>query len=242
MDREVFARPDVVTKSQHNFVPVKIRSDEREDLIAQFAIAGLPATVILKPTGEILAKREGFVEPAAFLELLESAQPAPAPSANLALAGYCPVSLVEGRGLHAGRADVSVNHDGLIYRFAARPLRDLFLKDPERFLPRGSGRCVVSLIDQNSALPGDPRYGVYYQDRLYLCSSAENQRRFMQNPTRYADADLADEGYCPHCRKAAGQKVRGLAQYSATRSGRRYLFPDPVHLEAFRVSPEKYLR
>ncbi len=91
-------------------------------------------------------------------------------------------------------------------------------------------------------MTGDPRYGVYYKGHLYLCSDTESRQKFVHEPGRYAEVDVADQGYCPHCRNLAGRMVRGKPQFSATHAGLRYLFPDAHHLEAFRASPEKFLR
>jgi hypothetical protein len=49
---------------------------------------------------------------------------------------------------------------------------------------------------------------------------------------------VVDRGFCPHCWARDGLLVRGVPRYSLTRSGGRYLFPDPTHLEAFRSDPQ----
>jgi YHS domain-containing protein/thiol-disulfide isomerase/thioredoxin len=243
MDRETFSRPEVVALSR-DFVPVKVRSDDREDLVEHFGIAGLPATVVVAPDGRILGRHEGFADPEEFLAFLFRSRPSPTHEAaeEIALAGYDTVSLVKGRGLVPGRASLAVRHDGQEFRFADEAARDEFLRHPERFLPTNRGRCPVHLVDRGLEVGGDPAFGVYYQGRLYLCADEEARQRFAADPARYADADLADAGRCPHCRPAAGRLVPGRPQFSLIHHGRRYLFPDRVHLEAFRQSPETYLR
>lgn len=252
MDRETFVVPEIVALSRDDFIPVKIRGDEREDLVQYFGIGGLPATIILAPDGTtMLGRREGFADGAEFLGFLFASRRLPVDSdsrdegaepTEIALAGYDVVNLIAGRGLSAGEPDLSVRYDGQEFRFVDDADRARFLKEPEKFLPCNRGRCVVSLVDRGAYVPGDPRFGVYYRGRLYLCADAAARGRFAADPSRYADADLGDAGHCPHCRTLAGRLVRGLPQFSAIHQGRRYLFPDPVHLEAFRASPEKFLR
>jgi YHS domain-containing protein len=243
MERETFSRPEIVALSR-DFVPVKVQTDEREDLAEHFAIDGLPATVVVAPDGRVLGQHVGFAEPDEFLAFLFRARPPGGGEVaeEIALAGYDVVSLVEGRGLTEGRPGLAVRHDGQEFRFRDEADRDEFLRQPERFLPTNRGRCAVNLVDRGAAVPGDPRYGVSYRGRLYLCADEPARLRFAADPDRYADADLADAGRCPHCRPRAGRLVPGLPQFSLIHQGRRYLFPNRVHLEAFRQSPETYLR
>jgi YHS domain-containing protein/thiol-disulfide isomerase/thioredoxin len=243
MEHEVFTRPEVAGLARARFVPVLVQADDREDLVARFAVAGLPATIVLSPSGAVLARHEGFADASAFRALLDQALAKAVQGAAdaPALAGYCPVCLVRGRGLTPGRPELSLHYDGRAFRFAEAADRDAFLKEPEAFLPALGGRCPVRQLDRGESVPGDPRFGVYYRGRLYLCADEPARQRFARDPSHYCDADLADRGDCPHCRRS-GRSVPGRPQFAATRDGRRYLFPDRQHLEAFRASPEVYLR
>lgn len=242
MERDTFPKPEIVAQTRDKFIPLMIRADHREDLTAQFGVSGLPATVVVGPSGDILGKHEGFLEPAELLAFLEQYQPRAGATAELALAGNCPVTLVQRGVLKQGQAQLVSQHDGRIYRFADARKRELFLKDPERFVPSNAGRCVVSQLDSRAAIAGNPRFGVYYRERLFLCATEEARQKFVKDPERFAYVDVAEDGYCPHCLNVAGRQVRGVPKYAATHSGRRYFFPDSVHLEAFRASPDKFIR
>jgi YHS domain-containing protein/thiol-disulfide isomerase/thioredoxin len=243
MEHETLARPEVVSQAQEHFIPVLVPADDREDLVSHFGVSGLPATVVVNPAGTVIARHEGYAETREFLTFLATTRGIlEAPSTELALGGYCPVSLVQGRGLHPGRKDLAVRYNGREYRFADAHRRAAFLEDSERYAPSNGGRCAVSLVERAHEVPGRPQHGVYFDGRLYLCADESSRQRFARDPQRYANADLADNGYCPHCRDASGRKVRGVPRYTVTHGGKRYLFPAPEHLEAFRAEPEKYVR
>ena len=125
MDMFPFADPAVVTRAQSRFVPVKIRSDVHQDLVAQFNITSLPATVILSPSGRlILAQSHGYSDAPEFAGILDGAWTnALDDPAVLAMDGYCPVKLVEGKGRIKGESRLAVFHDGHAYRFADAPSR-----------------------------------------------------------------------------------------------------------------------
>lgn len=122
MDRGAFASPPIVAASRDRFVPVKLRSDEYEQLALNLGLSALPSTVILKPTGEVIDRWEGFGEAGEFLlfldETLASFERDRDGRVELALASYCPVSLVEQHKLVPGRATVTARRDGFEYRFA----------------------------------------------------------------------------------------------------------------------------
>jgi YHS domain-containing protein len=159
--------------------------------------------------------------------------PRPKEETKFALSGYCPVSLVSDRKLVAGQTDYSVRHEGNTYRFANAALSERFRKEPERYIPANDGDCPVTELDRGLARPGDPRWGVLYQGRLYLCASEEARRHFLGDPRRYALVDVAEQGFCAHCLSETGLLVRGDPRIAITRDGLRYWFPDPSHRDAF---------
>jgi YHS domain-containing protein/thiol-disulfide isomerase/thioredoxin len=124
--------------------------------------------------------------------------PNPGPNRNpssdpkLSLRGYCPVSLVRDRKLVVGDAAFAVEQEGRVYRFAKLELADEFRKSPQRFIPWKDGTCPVTETDSGKTLPGSPKWGVIYQNRLFLCASAEARLQFVKAPERYAPADGAE--------------------------------------------------
>ena len=222
------------------------------------------STVILHPSGEVIGKLEGYTDAGSFRTFLDqtasrsgwadrlaqlssrSEDPsrgrAEVSGEEVALAGYCPVTLVKDRRLVEGLTSLTVRYQGQAFRFADPSRREAFLKEPEAFLPANRGRCPVRQVDHGESIPGDPHFGVLFCGRLFICSDGPARDLFLNAPGRYSEADVADHGFCPHCRYESGLLVRGLPRYNSTHRGVRYYFPDPKHLDAFRTDPEKYIR
>jgi YHS domain-containing protein len=263
MEDESFPHPLIREHARRSFVPVKLRSDMNQDLALSFDLSGLPATVVIAPSREVLAVRQGFLGPEELDDLLRQSllrhssrsepgsklatrgdRPEPGERTpvqvgrsktedELALSGYCPVSLVSDKRLVQGQSAYTVSHEGRLYRFASMITFNVFRRDPERFVPVNGGNCPVAQIDRDQQQPGDPRYGALYQDRLFLCASDVNRRKFLHDPARYAVVDVAERGNCPHCLAESGALVRGDPRFDLTQSGRRYWFPDASHRDAF---------
>jgi thioredoxin-like negative regulator of GroEL len=73
LERESFVHPRVVGQARAFFVPVKIQSEQHEDLVERFGLSGIPATILVKPSGEVVARHEGYVDAATFSSFLERA-------------------------------------------------------------------------------------------------------------------------------------------------------------------------
>ena len=63
IEREAFVDPRVLHLASVDFIPVKLRSDAHEELALGYGLSSLPATVILRPGGEVVAKVQGYVDP-----------------------------------------------------------------------------------------------------------------------------------------------------------------------------------
>jgi YHS domain-containing protein len=121
-----------------------------------------------------------------------AATPAPATespdtygSMPLGLEGYCPVTLAEKGQWTEGRAQWGARHRGRTYLFASEEQQRAFLADPDRYAPALSGDDPVLACDKGTSAPGQRRYGVTYQARMYLFSTPETRSQFAANPNRY---------------------------------------------------------
>ncbi len=262
MERDSFPAPPIVQHAQESFIPVKLRTDVYEQLALSFNLSAIPASIVVAPSREVVAVQQGYLGPAELDGFLKEAcarsgfvgkraETNPAQNARveeqrpgagepkrttelpLALLGYCPVSLVRDRKLVLGQARFTVEREGRIYRFGERALAEEFRKRPDRFIPRNDEACPVSEVDLGTKLPGNPKWGVIYRGRLFLCASAEARQQFVKSPERYAAVDVAEQGFCPHCIRESGLLVRGDPRHELAHDGRRYWFPDPSHRDAF---------
>ena len=246
MDRAAFVHQGVVTRAREQFVPLKLRSDEHEALAQSLGLTSLPSTVIVRPNGEVVEKYEGYIEPETFevtlADVLRREDRSPEQLAakakkkdldkdgEVGLAGYCPVSLLQERKLIPGRPDLTVEHDGKVFRFATEAERLAFRRKPDSFAPANDGRCPVTQVDRGDFHRGDPRWGVVYNGHLFLFKDSDERDRFVKDPERYANVDLADRGSCPHCRTRTSLARRAPSRFSAATQlqGLPTLAPDRI--------------
>lgn len=243
MEAEAFAQTDVVGYAHSAFVPVKLAADEYEQFALGFGLSCLPATVILRPNGEVVSRVQGYNTPDAFLTFLRdalnraggpttagTARQDAGPPRPTALGGYCPVSLVDAHRLRAGGQTTSVEFEGVIYRFADAQAREAFQKAPARYVPVDAGRCPVARVDLGEARAGSPRWGALYGGHLYLCGSEGDRARFLKHPDRYARVDLPLRDACPHCWALERGIVAARWSPTLARDGRLPVSSDPDRL------------
>ena len=245
MERDTFRQSRIVARARSRFIPVRLRSDVHEELVSRYGITGIPTTIIVQPNGQVIARNEGFLDGPAFASFLDSAlaadlrgrsiaatRPRPAPPAalqkietDLSLAGFCPVSLVDDHRLVAGQPNVSLEYDGHVYRFANPFVRQVFQRQPQKFVPINTGHCPVAEVDQGESRRGNPRFGALYQGHLYLFADEPSRARFLQTPERYSRVDIADRELCPHCRVSRELLPRGQSATLLTRESYPPFFP-----------------
>jgi len=113
----------------------------------------------------------------------------------LGLEGYCPVTLVEKQVWTEGRPQYGARHRGRTYLFAGPEQQQTFLADPDRYAPALSGDDPVLAFEQGKSMPGQRRYGVVCQSRMYLFASPATRDAFAANPDKYAGrVALAEQG------------------------------------------------
>ncbi len=253
MDRSTFVHPGVINQAQESFVPIKLRSDEHETLAMTLGLTTLPSTVIVRPNGEVVERYEGYVEPETFEVTLaavlrrEGRSPEQVARArklkeeSLALAGFCPVSFLRDNQLVPGKKELTVEHDGRIFRFANEDSRREFRRKPDVFAPANDGRCPVSQVDRGDLQPGDPRWGVVYSGHVFLFKTGNERDQFVKDPERYTKVDRSDRFDCLHCWNRSN-----LARNPASRVNVSYRVeglssPTPDRIEAL-LAPSTTIR
>ncbi|MCE9630254.1 MAG: thioredoxin family protein [Planctomycetia bacterium] len=148
-----------------------------------------------RPASPLAMATAAFTPPAAAAAEAPAADPYG--SMPLGLEGYCPVTLAERGVWTEGRAQWGVRHRGRTYLFAGPEQQQAFLANPDRFSPALSGDDPVLAIEQGKSLPGRRAYGVTYQSRIYLFSSAESRAAFTANPERFTAPVMLAERPAP---------------------------------------------
>ena len=162
--------------------------------------------------------------------------------ADLAMDGNCPVCLVKMDKVVPGKAEYASIHDGLRYLFPGPEQKKMFDADPAAFTPAMGGDCTVCKVAMNKNVPGQAEYHLTHNGRLYLFPSQEQLDMFKKNPGKYANADVALNGYCPVCKVDMNKDVKGKPEIAIDYKGQRYLFPGKEQLEKFKANPRKYTK
>jgi protein disulfide-isomerase len=110
----------------------------------------------------------------------------PPGSPPLGLEGYCPVTLVEKQAWKEGDVRYGAIHHGRTYLFASQTEQQHFLANPDAFSPVMAGDDPVLALDENKAVPGKRKHGVFFGNRIYLFSTEATLTAFSKNPGRYA--------------------------------------------------------
>lgn len=104
---------------------------------------------------------------------------------ELALDGYCPVTLFMTRAWKLGQKEFSHEHQGQVYYFSGEKALGEFQANPAKYAPKLLGCDPVVLSESNRAVPGTTRFGAYYESELFLFESAATRSRFRANPVPY---------------------------------------------------------
>lgn len=87
---------------------------------------------------------------------------------GIAIGGYDPVAYFTDSAATPGKPEFSTRHGQATWWFASAEHRDLFLQDPQRFLPAYGGWCAYGMAEGYAA-ETDPVNGwTIHEGRLYL--------------------------------------------------------------------------
>jgi YHS domain-containing protein len=162
-------------------------------------------------------------------------------SVDVGLGGYCPVCVVTARKWVPGRPEFVSVYDGVRYFFPSAEEQKRFDADPARYVPALEGDCVVCLKDGGKHVAGSLGFSAMHQGRLYLFADEAAQQRFLADPTKYANVDLANDGRCIVCARMGKKDVPGKAEFASIYRGRRYLFASPKERAMFDADPQAFV-
>jgi YHS domain-containing protein len=125
-----------------------------------------------------------------------SAIPQPAPNGSdleLAMDGYCAVTVIEKDRWVEGNPEFGVVHLGRLYLFCDKPSMERFLENPEPYTPVLNGIDVVRFFEERKIVPGNREWGLKDPDhnRMFFFADEAALNHFYNQHTRYTDAALA---------------------------------------------------
>jgi hypothetical protein len=102
---------------------------------------------------------------------------------GVAISGFDPVAyFIDGTAV-LGKDAFEHTFAGVVWRFHNEGNREVFVADPEIYIPRFGGYDPVG-VARGVAVPGDPRLWIMSDDRLYLFYSPEARTSFAGDARR----------------------------------------------------------
>lgn len=168
--------------------------------------------------------------------------PKPATPQQIALGGYCPVSIHEKGVWTLGEEKYRQAFDGQNYLMAGAKELEKFRQDPHPYIPALGGYCVVTEVDRVRRVPGSIYHATWHEGegRLFLFAGAEEKEKFKANPDYYLQADLIAEGKCIVTLLDEGLEIPGLPELTIWHNGKRYLFASEEEQARFKEQPQRY--
>jgi YHS domain-containing protein len=135
-----------------------------------------------------LADQPATEKPSVDKPATEVEKPA-APAPMKCFRGYCPVVLKDDRKLIEAKADIKAEYRGKIYTFSSIEAKETFADNPRKYIPAGDGIDVVRQTAGDNGIEGTLEHAAWYRGRLYLFSSAESRREFVDAPSKFSVND-----------------------------------------------------
>lgn len=100
------------------------------------------------------------------------------------------------------------------------------------------GFCLVSLLDQNTWVQGDPKIQLIINDKLYLFAGIRQRDIFAAGPERYLPVLDGDSVVAF---AESGQRASGNLQFGLTYRERLFFFRNAEEQRKFKTHPERYV-
>lgn len=134
------------------------------------------------------ARSNGITLPAADLKAAANSSVKP----DLAIQGYCAVSVINKSEWVEGKSELGVVHLGKLYLFSDQASMDLFLADPIPFTPMLNEIDVVRFFEEKQIVKGKREWGVIdpIHNRMFFFGDKATMLHFEKEYTRYLDASI----------------------------------------------------
>ena len=102
--------------------------------------------------------------------------------------GHCLVTAVESREIIDGSPRHQIKYRGHVLHFSSEEAKQTFLAKPNEYWPLFDGICSVAMLNDEERVMGKLEYAAFFRKRLWLFSTEENLKQFLEDP-----ADVAEE-------------------------------------------------
>ncbi len=109
------------------------------------------------------------------------------------LKGFCPVMLRNQRDLVDARPEFSSHYESVTFHFSSQEAQADFEANPAKYAPIQAGHDVVLLVESEVELQGSLDHAVWFKEQLYLFSSADSVKRFIQEPGKFTATQIDKE-------------------------------------------------
>ena len=214
------------------FEPIRINVSDDPWTTRRMGVSNVPAACIIDEQEKVLvrfdcpAAAEGFV--AATCKASREAAVASIAQAEPTATATAAATTTPDASFDAGIVEPPVVAEGA-ENATVMPVEQLGLE----------GYCPVSVVTQDSWIPGDSAITCEHRGRTYRFAGEAEKRAFEANPEWYAPAFSGDDAVLA---TRQGLVVSGRRAYSAAYKSRLYLFSSPDTRNAFVASPETYIR
>lgn len=99
---------------------------------------------------------------------------------GVAVGGYDPVAYFDGGKPAKGSPEITLEHNGAIWRFATDASRKAFEADPAKYAPQYGGYCAWA-VSRGYTAKGDPNAWRIVDGKLYLNYNKDVQRTWSKN-------------------------------------------------------------
>ncbi|MCI0704016.1 MAG: hypothetical protein L0241_23400 [Planctomycetia bacterium] len=238
-DRQVYRFPSAKEKEMFAANPVKYAPALGGDCV----VCRVNAGVRMPGKSEFAVVHGGraYLFPSAKERDAFKADPKKYEAADIGLHRYCTVCAVNAKKWVAGKNEFVSVYDGVRYFFPSADEKKVFDADPAKYTPALEGDCAVCLKDAGKRVAGSPNFSAHHEGRIYLFPDEVAQKKFLADPKKYANLDVANSGNCVVCAKLAKKDVPGKAEFASIYKGKRYLFPSAKERGLFDADPASFL-
>lgn len=267
MERDVLNDPVLLRQFRTGMIAVKVDGDVHPDLVQRFQIEAYPTDIFLDPNGYVLDRSTGGCERQTYLAMVARVESRFAQARAVRIAAQSNRSVTQSQPparptrLPTAPSPVASNPvasnpaalkpaapgaagSGLI----AASIGPQAISQPSEAVPPPKsgwvtvglrGYSPVALVANRQWVRGSRQMAWSYKGIVYYLASAEEFRRFKENPDRYAPQVM---GCDPVILDITDRAVPGDIRFAAFYEGELYLFVSTKSRETFSKDPERFVR